>query len=255
MIGVQDLRRIQRGRPHVSKTLRDHAQKVAHKLTPHLHSAREKAAPVLADAREKAGPMIAEARDKAAPYVAEAREKAAPYLAEARDKAGPALAEARDKAAPYVAEARERASDRFHQDVLPALAAAVAAADEATAEHRAEAGRRGRAAAAALKGEVDAPAKKHRLRKIMTVLGLAGIAAAVTKALSDRQSTATWQSAYTPTAPTPAAPASPVTPAAPAAGADDTGAASPDEAIADAEETPHGATTPENPVEVVEVDE
>lgn len=227
------------------KTLRDRASNLADTVAPHVENARD-----------KAGPMFADARDKAAPMLAEARDKAAPVLADARDKAGPVFADARDKAAPLVSDAR----DRFTSDVMPVVTAALAAAGEATEDVRGETKKRGKAVAAALKGEVEAPEKKHRFRKLLIVLGLGGIAVAISKKLGSRQPTTNWQSSYTPPpAPTPPTAGGPVADAGAAgahradANADDEGASDPAEAASDATDMPHDATTPDNPVEEVEV--
>jgi vacuolar-type H+-ATPase subunit H len=155
-----------------TKKMREHASDLAEKLAPHVESAIDKAGPILSDARDKAGPL----------------------LSDARDKAGPLLADARDKAAPVVADARER----LNNDVLPAISAAIAAASEATEDVRGEAKKRGLAAAAALKGEVEAPKKRHRVRKLLIVLGLGGLVAAIAKKKSSRQPETAWQSSYTP---------------------------------------------------------
>ncbi len=224
---------------------RDQASDLADTLAPHVETARDKAAPMLADARDKVGPVLAEAREKAAPVLAEAREKAAPVLAEARGKA-----------APYAADAREK----FSETVLPALTAALASVDEATEEARAEALKRSKAVAAAMKGEVEVPEKKHRGgAKLLVVLGLGGIAYAAYKKFGARQPTTNWQSSYTPPpAPTPPPAGGPVAGAAGAhradAGPDDTAASDPGEAASDATDVPHNATTPDNPVEEVNVD-
>ena len=186
-----------------SKNVRDHASDLADQLAPHVDTARKKAGPLLAEAKDKAGPLIAEARDKSGPVISDAR-------------------------------------DRLASDVLPRLNAALAAVEEATEDVRTEAKRRSKATAAAIKGEVDAPKKKHRLRRMLIVVGLGGLAAAVAKQLSDRQATTAWQSAYTPP-PAPSAPSH----------VDDEAAAAPDEAAADAAREPHTATTPDNPAEEV----
>jgi vacuolar-type H+-ATPase subunit H len=219
-----------------TKKIRDHASDLGSRIGPTVESAREKAGPVLADARGKAAPLLADARDKAAPLLADAREKAAPLVADARDKAAPALSEARD---------------RLTNDVLPVLTAALAAANEATDDMRQETAKRGKAAVAALKGEVEAPKKTHRLRNLLVVLGLGGIVAAVVKKMSDREPTTAWQSSYTPT---PAAAGSTDPGGAHRAEeADDQGGASPDVAAADAAAEPHSATTPDNPAETIDV--
>ena len=209
-----------------TKKFRDHATDLADKVAPTVESAREKAAPLIADARDKAAPLIADAREKAAPLVADAREKAGPALAAGKD--------------------------RLTTEVLPVITAAIVAAGEATEDVRGETKKRGRAAVAALKGEVEAPEKKtHRLRKALILLGLGGVVAAVAKKLSDRPATTAWQSSYTPT---PSAPAADSGPAGGAHKADnDQGGASPDVAAADAASEPHDATTPDNPAETIDV--
>ena len=189
------------------------------------------------DLGTRAGATVAEAREKAAPLIADAKEKAAPLVAEAREKAAPALNEAKD---------------RISSDVLPVLTAAVAAAGAATEDVREETAKRGKAVAAALKGEVEAPKQTHKLRNLLVLLGLGGLVAFVVKKKSDREPTTAWQSSYTPT------PASATTGAGGGAHkaeepADDAAGASPDVAAADAAATPHEATTPDNPAETVDV--
>jgi len=171
--------------------------------------------------------QASELASKIGPRVEQAREMAGPLLVEAREKAGPALSDARDKL-----------GDRLTNDVLPALSAAVAAADHATEDVREEARRRGLAAAAALRGEVEPPKKHHRIRTLLIMLGLGGVAAAVAKMLSDRQASTAWQSSYTP----PPAPAS-----GPLGSGNDEAGATPDVAAADKQTEPHNVTTPENP--------
>ena len=215
----------ERGHPTMAKTkkMRDHAS----------------------DLGTKAGATVAEARDKAAPLIADARERTAPLLAEAREKTAPFVAEAREKAAPALHEAK----DRINSDVLPVLTAAVAAAAAATEDVREETGKRGKAAVAALKGEVEAPKQTHKLRNLLVLLGLGGLVAFVVKKKSDREPSTAWQSSYTPT------PASTTSGGAHKAEepADDAAGASPDVAAADAAATPHPATTPDNPAETVDV--
>lgn len=260
------------------KNLRTHADGLAGRIAPHVETAREKAGPVIADARDKAGPVLAEARERTKPLIAEAREKAAPVLekagpvlekagprlAEAREKAGPILADARDKAGPMLADAREKAApavaearERFATEVVPVVTAALAAANEATEDVREEGLKRGRAAVAALRGEVEPPKKKHRVRTGLLVVGLGGAVALVAKKLSDRQASTAWQSAYTPPAPAPAAEPTTAagTPGAHRApeSADDEAGASPDVAVADSAAEPHTPTTPDNPAEEVDL--
>lgn len=169
-------------------------------------------------------------KDHLAPHVEQARGKAAPYVAEARDKAAPVVAEARD---------------RWQREVAPALSSAVSAADEATAEYRAEAARRGAATAAALRGEVATapPKKKGRKRKALVLLGLAGLGFAAVKKFTGQDSQA-WETSYQPK-PAPAPGAPPL---------HDAAAATPDEALSDAADAPHAASTPDRPAETIDVD-
>jgi hypothetical protein len=230
--------------------LRSQASDGMDALAPHVETARDKAAAVLAEAREKAAPALADAR-----------ERTAPLLADARDRTAPLLADARDKAAPVVSDAR----DRFTRDVLPVVTAALASLDEATEDVRAEGKKRGKAVVAAARGDIEAPEKKHRLRTLLVVLGLGGIAYVASKAMGRRQPTTNWQSSYTPPpTPTPGAGGGPVAGggtagAAGAAGAhraetaDDEAASDPAEAASDAADVPHDATTPDNPVDEVDV--
>jgi vacuolar-type H+-ATPase subunit H len=209
------------------KTLRDHASGVASTLAPHVETARGKAGPLLSDARDKAGPLLSDARDKAGPLLSDARDKAAPYLSDARDLAAPYLSDARDKAAPYLSDAK----DRFTDDVLPVVTAALAAVDDATEDARTETVKRGKAVAAALKGEVAAPEKSHRVRNVLVALGLGGIAYAAVKKLGGRQPSTTWQSSYTP--PVVPTPPSSEGPGTHRADADDTAAVDPADAVVD----------------------
>jgi F0F1-type ATP synthase membrane subunit b/b' len=246
-----------------NKTLRDHASELAETLAPHVELARDKAAPLLADARDKAAPVLAEARVKAAPVLTEVRDKAAPLLADARDKAAPVLADARDKAAPYVADAR----DRFTTEVLPVVTAALASVDAATEDARAETLKRGKAVAAALKGEVEAPKEKHRGRLLLILLGIGGAVFAGVRVMANRRATTNWQSSYTPPPATPSTTTGTSSPSGEGlvagsegglhraeASPDDTAASDPAEAVSDATDVPHPSSTPDNPVTEVDVD-
>jgi vacuolar-type H+-ATPase subunit H len=195
-----------------NKTLRDQASELAGSLAPHVETAREKAAPYLADAREKAAPVLADVRDKAAPVLTEVR-------------------------------------DRLNEEVIPVVTGAIAALDAATEEARAETLKRGKAVAAALKGEVPEPQKTHRIRNLLLVLGLGGVAFALAKRFGAGQPTTSWQSSYTP----PPAPA-PTEGAHRADTTQDTAASDPAEAAADATEVPHQTTTPDNPLTETNID-
>jgi F0F1-type ATP synthase membrane subunit b/b' len=252
-----------------TKTLRDHASELADTLSPRVEHARDLAAPLLADARTKAAPVLADVRVKTAPLLDDARAKVspvfedararvAPVLVDAREKAAPVLADAREKAAPYVADAR----DRLTTEVLPVVTAALATVDAATADARHETAKRGKAVAAALRGEVEPPQKKHRGRTLLLLLGLGAAVGAIARTLGKRQPTTNWQSSYTPPpAPTEASSGGPVAGVAPDGGLhradrtpDDIAASTPGEAASDATDVPHDATTPDNPVEEIDVE-
>ncbi len=191
-------------------------------------------------AMERANVIASDLADRIAPTVESARDRAVPVIADARDKAAPAFGSAKD---------------RFNSDVLPALTAAAVAAGEATEEVRGETRKRSKAAVAALKGEIEAPKETHRFRNFLVVLGLGGIAAAVAKKLSDRPATTTWQSTPTSTPTSTPEPASSAgTHRAPVADpGNDYGGASPDVAAADAAASPRPASTPDDPVTIVDV--
>ena len=182
--------------------------------------------------------------DQATDTVSQYAEQAKPHLesavATAKEKAGPALADAKAKAAPVIADAKAKAG--------PAVAtgAAIAAEKIATgasiaAEKAAEAAQ----AAADKVEEVATPEKKRgsKLRKLLVLTGIVAAAAFIAKKLRAGGESENWQSSYTPT------------PAPRPVPEDDFGGASPDEAIADAAETPHPVTTPDEPADVVDVED
>ncbi|HEU5036066.1 MAG TPA: hypothetical protein VFT70_03605 [Nocardioides sp.] len=159
--------------------------------------------------------------------VTTAKEKAGPALADAKAKAAPVLADARAKAAPVVASGAAIAAEK------------IAAGASIAAEKAADAAQ----AAADKVEEVATPPKKKgsKLRKLLLLTGLAAAAAFVAKKLQGGNESQNWQSSYTPTpAPRPA---------------NEEGGASPDEAIADSAEAPHPVTTPDEPADVVDIDD
>ena len=248
------------------KTLRERAKDLGDTLAPHVGSARDKAVAVSEDARVKATPYLTDARDKAiaasadvrdkaTPLISDARDKAIAASADARDKATPYLSDARDKTAPYLSEVRDRAQpllsevrDRFNDDVLPVVTAAVSAVDDATEDVRSEAVKRGRAVAAAVKGEVDEPKRSHTVRNVLVALGLGGVVFAVVRRLGDRQPSTTWQSAYEPP------PAGGLVDTAAEEAAADPAASDPAEFAADVAGEPHAVTTPDDPATEIDVD-
>jgi hypothetical protein len=175
----------------------------------------------------------ADARDRLAPTVAEARDRVGPALSDARDRVGPTVADARERMAPVVAEAKDRLSD-LTETVATKLDESLP--DDKTPEFVKE-----------------ASSSSRRPGRVKTVLGLLGLGALIAFIASKRQAAKepVWQSSTPPpasTSPTSAA----TTPAAQAA---DTAGGSPDEAAADAAESAHEPTTPDNPVEVVDIED
>ena len=198
-----------------NKTLRDQVEDLAERIQPHVESAIDQITPVLEDARDRAGAAAGDAREKAAPYVSDAR-------------------------------------DKFVKDVVPAVTAAVAAAGEKAEPIADEARRRGRATAAAVKGEIDAPKKGSKVKTVVVFGLLAALGAFLYKMLKGDDKSTAWQSSYQPApAPTPPTPA----PSPTASALDDASGASPDEAVADAVagEKVHEVTTPDSPVEETDV--
>ena len=234
------------------KSLLDQANDYVEAVKPQFESAvatamdyvENTALPMIADAREKAGPALADAKAKAGPALADAREKAAPVIADARTRAGTSLAEAREKATPVIAAGAALAAEK-------ASTGAGVAAEKAA---------QGRDLAAAKVAELQGkPEKKKggKLKKLLLVTGIAAVVGIVARKLQSGGSSDNWQSSYVPTpAPTPPAPPSP---SAPMAGADeatdDNAGSSPDEALADQAESPHAVTTPDNPAEVVDLED
>lgn len=104
-------------------------------------------------------------------------------------------------------------------------------------------------------GQTEAKRKGSPVKKLLLLGGLIAIGSIIVKRLVGAPSRSNWQTAYTPTpapAPRPAAPDS----AAAAAEdmPDDSGGASPDEALADNAAEPHPDTTPDEPAELVELE-
>lgn len=209
------------------KTLLDQASEYVDSLRPQVEAA------------------VSQARDAVEDFL---EDTARPALNDAREKAGPKLAEARGRAADYAEEARKKATPVVVSGAALAAERAAAAKDLADAKM------------AQLRGE-EPEKKGGKLKKLALFALVAGAVGFVAKRLQGGTGSDNWQSSYVPT---PAAtPASPATAgAAGAAGAastpqteDDPGGASPDEAIADAAEGAHAATTPDDPAEVISVDD
>jgi hypothetical protein len=134
---------LQEGLSHLGTAVAEAGRAAAEQLGPRVEAAREAAAPRLEAARgaayEAVAPKVAAAVAAAAPAVASARETIAPRVEAARDAAAPkvaaavtvAQAKAREAAAdlgPRVEAARDAAQKALHDDVVPKLNAAQAAA-------------------------------------------------------------------------------------------------------------------------------
>ena len=199
----------------------------------------EQASDYVDSVRPQIESAVTSARDAATEAAKDARERAMPLLAEARDKAAPVIADARDKAAPVIAAGAAVAAERASQGA--SLAAEKAAV--------------GRDLAAAKLAEVTGkpqPKKSGKLRKLLLVTGLAALGGFIFSKVKGGQTTDNWQSSYVPTPPPPA----PVPTDGPTdGGTDDVAGASPDEAVADATDTPHPVSTPDDPAETVTIDE
>ncbi|MBA2444006.1 MAG: apolipoprotein A1/A4/E family protein [Nocardioidaceae bacterium] len=142
---------------------RDALTSLALAVGPALTEARDKIAPAVEDARVKLGPVVEEARDKIGPVVEEARDKIGPVVEEARERIGPVMTDARGKVAP--------------------LAGSALLASKA----------QGRKAAIRL-GLVEEPqpAKGHKIRNLLLVLGLGGAAAFAYKMLTGKDADPAW---------------------------------------------------------------
>jgi vacuolar-type H+-ATPase subunit H len=207
------------------KTFIEQATDYVDQVRPHveqaLETAKEQAKPLLEDARDKAVPLLHDARDRAVPKIQDARDRARPVIADSAALAAEKAAHVAEVAAQKAAESRDLAAAKVSE----------------------------------LKGEP--PKKRGRFKKVMLLGVLAAAAAFVANKLKGRQESQSWQSTYQPSPPP--TPATPPTPAAPGAGADaetdDPAGSSPDEALSDAVESPHPATTPDNPADEVVIDE
>jgi hypothetical protein len=241
------------------------SDQISETVIPQLEQAWEQAV-------EKAGPAITDARDKATPLIADARATAAEKASVAAALAAEKGAEAREKAAPLLAEARATAAEKA------SVAAALAA------ERAAEARELATTKVNELRG-VEPEPKGGRLKKLLLISGLLAIGGAVFAKLRQKQDQdAHWQSTYVPPAPpTTTSTTPPPTPsAAPASvggdplsdplgqdgavtaddvvteeppATEDIGGGAPGEAVSDAAEQPHPATTPDEPAEIIDIDD
>jgi hypothetical protein len=223
--------------------------------------------------------------------VTQVREQVRDLSKDAAGQAKDLAKETRTKAAPLIADTKVLASEiaEATREVAIPKAKTAAAAGAASAAGLAASGKELAAAKVAeVRGEQPKP-KSHKLRKLLIFGTLAAAAGFVYNKMRGSAQADNWQSSYTPP---PSAGTSSTTSAttgtaagggahlAPGVGpdepigsddpmarlsadqdapdtvtADDQGGASPDEAIADAAEEPHEVTTPDDPADVVEVEE
>ena len=162
-----------------------------------LETAKERAESASQTLGQKVGPVVSTAKEKAKPYADKAVERGATVASAAVEKVGPVVDDALHKVGPATTDAAEKARERLNEDVLPKLSSALTALAAAAEPVVEETTKRGKATAAALKGEIEAPRKTHRLRTAMIVVGFGAIAAAAVKRFLTPKEPA-WQS--TPTA-------------------------------------------------------
>jgi hypothetical protein len=243
----------------------DYVDQLSDQLTetviPQLESAWEQAV-------DKAGPALSDARDKATPLIAEGRALAAEKASVGAALAAEKATEAREKAAPLLAEYRASAAEQA--SAVAALAAERAASGRDVAIAKAN----------ELRG-VEPEPKGGKLKKVLLLGGLLAIGGVVFSKLKGKDESANWQSTYVPPAPPkPAPPAAPVTPATTSVdpnsdplndpieevtgddvvtvdppATDDTGGGAPGEAISDSVEEAHDATTPDEPAEIIDIED
>jgi hypothetical protein len=167
------------------------------RVRPLAESASHKVGPVAGQVRDHLGPAVGTAREKVSPYAEKAVERSASAAHHAVEKAGPVIDDVLAKVGPAAEHAAEIARERFNDDVLPKVTAALVALAAAAEPAVEETTRRGRATKAALKGEIDVPKKSsHKLRKVVLFLGFGAIVAAVAKKLLTPPDPA-WQSTPT----------------------------------------------------------
>jgi hypothetical protein len=166
------------------------------RVRPYAESASHKVGPVAGQVRDHLAPAMGTAREKVSPYAEKAVERGATIAHAAVEKAGPVIDDALSKVGPATEHAAEKARERFNDDVLPKVTAALATLAAAAEPVVEETSRRGKATKAALKGEVEAPKKSHKLRKVVLFLGFGAIAAAAVRKLLTPPEPA-WQSTPT----------------------------------------------------------
>jgi hypothetical protein len=242
---------------------------------------------LLDQAIDQASDVVDAALPRIESAVSQVREQVRELSKDAADGAKDFAKDTKVKAAPLMAEGRSLAgdlADATREVAIPkAKAGALAGADKA-----ASLAASGRDLAAAKLADVKndpQPKKRSKLRKVLIFGSLAAAAGFVYNKMRPKPQADNWQSSYVPPTSTTTATTTSSTSAAgtsatgvPTTGGthlapgvgpdepvgsddpmaaragDDSGGASPDEAIADAVEEPHEVTTPDDPAEVVDVE-
>ena len=209
--GLMSLRR--------KKTLKESASDFAESILPALETAVDTAKELAADARDKAAPALADARDKAGPALADARDRAVPVVAAGAAVAAEKAAAGTTLVAEKAAEGRDALAERTKDRAQGRQEGGEEGPQEGRREGRgarqsAEQGadfQRERAAVkiaafqdASSGNKVTAfkdaePKKGGKLKKLLLFGALAGIGALVFKKLKGDNEAAHWQKSYTPT--------------------------------------------------------
>jgi hypothetical protein len=139
----------------------------AERLTPLAHSAADRIAPLANQAAERVSPYAQQAASKVSPYAHQAAERIAPIATTAKQRGARAAHDAVEKIAPVVDQTLERVSPaveaargKVSSEIVPKISDALSAA--AGAPVVVEAKKRGKAAVAAAKGELELPTEKKR---------------------------------------------------------------------------------------------
>jgi hypothetical protein len=238
----------------------------ADRLAPLANSAADRIAPIATGAVDRVSPYAQQAAGRVSPYAQQAAERIAPIATSAKqsgarvaqgavEKVGPVLDDALERVSPAVAAARTKMAE----EILPMLTERLSAA--AGSPVVVEATKRGKAAVAAAKGELELPKEKKKGRWLIgfaIFAALAGAAVVVArKFLGSRD--ADWQAAR------------PTTPYAPPKPAETAGAAATTpvvDGMDDSGEDPQGgmsahllnleadgAAVPDQPAEGGDIDE
>ena len=151
-------------------------------LSDHTEPVVELAAAALTAARDRIAPLAEQTREHLVPFALDAKDRLVPLAVDAKDRLVPLVHEAAAKARPVVTTAVTRVTEVVDTEVKPRVSEFL---EEAQAEpHVAVATKRGRAAMAALKGDLAMPAAgaakaAKRCHPVLKTLGVLMIAAGI----------------------------------------------------------------------------